>query len=249
VSVPAATTCPEAARDADGDGVPVVRVCSATLTAHPDGRVDVVPSAFLAQVGDPNDNDPTTPVPPIGPVSAPIAKPCDEATRDADGDLVRVARVCAATVTVHPDGRVVVTDGAVLLEGGDPDDADPGNPISDPRRPIPVEAAEPCSPFAADADGDAYPVVRLCEATHTFHPDGRVETVHGPVLVEVGDPDDGDASQPVRDADRDGVPDDQEATLCANGSTLLHSDGDCEGANWSPPTPAGVIEDVLLILP
>lgn len=60
-SAPGAAPCSTFTKDQDGDGVPSYRVCTATVTVHPNGSTTTTETGFLAAFGDPDDNDPKNP--------------------------------------------------------------------------------------------------------------------------------------------------------------------------------------------
>jgi hypothetical protein len=67
ITIPAIQPCAGTPRDADGDNVPFVRMCRRDYAVYPDGHVEPYPGETPVgpPIGDPDDADPTTPVPPL----------------------------------------------------------------------------------------------------------------------------------------------------------------------------------------
>ncbi len=98
-----------------------------------------------------------------------------------------------------------------------------------------------------DDDADGFPAwLELRRRTTTLDEWGGVTHAEQPPGAIPLDPDDGNPYNPntLHDADHDGVPDSTEASLCAQENPFFESDGTCDGPDYSPPTPQGILNDV-----
>ena len=257
--------------DSDGDGVPgTVVLHNRTTTVSDSGGQTHTPVGTTPLPLDPNDNDDSTPRPKVvdgpystvtpnyngkadqtyykvglrivfagqtygtvqqgvldGPLPASTPAYAYDVTvgTDADGDSVPGTLVLHnRTTTVSDTGAQTHTSTGTSALPADPNDNDDTNP-----RPKVVDG--PYAQATPVHQGETYATHYKAGAIVRYAGQNHGRVLEGTVT-------------PFRDIDRDFVPDESEATLCANQNSNFKSDGTCIGSDYSPPTVQGILDDL-----
>lgn len=200
--------------DDDGDRVPLIHTQSQTFWLQSDCTVEEGDTSPGPSYGDPDDNDIDNPIPTnpqvcqnLDVTTVPVYNP--PTVQDLDGDQVPWLHFTYDEKTINPD--CTVAPGPTNDAGGigDPDDADPYNPIPDPgavcqdiEEECAIEFTQPTgNTRSTDADYDGVPVIEAESQTYRlrYNPANPEHTTTGDSTWSVvgGDPDDADPDVPV----------------------------------------------------
>lgn len=148
---------------------------------------------------------------------------------DGDADGVPAAmRTSYRTTTLTEQGTAQHDEAGYVDQAVDPDDADDSNP-----RPKIVDG--PYNIVTPMDDGDTYV---------TYYKVGAIVRFMGQDYGQVFE----GTAAPTHDADGDGIPDSEEATMCANQNVNFNFDGTCVDDDYAPPTLEGILADIEKIL-
>ncbi len=188
--------------------------------------------------GDPNDNDAMNPIKPYTAQDVPY----ELVQQDADGDKIPVVYAKTHDVNYPLLGSPTFSDEKQTRIGGDPDDADPGNPNRGANFNTTVPVIFTNSGETRDADGDGIIQCELLQGDFTVYADGRYSNIENSRhFAYFGDPDDNNQNNPIpydtlgklspiSDADGDGQANYEE--VCVGTSPFDGSDYGKQNHDW-----------------
>lgn len=231
--------------DADNDDIPAyirVKTAKYTVSSAPPhlstentGGIDLTIDMFEGNDQLPVIDHVCTPIP--------IAAGAGLSNTDADNDdfpafaVITRSNVCADRTEPDP---IIESDAGSLQQVVDPDDADPGNPLTTSVTLPPVPTA---ARFGPDNDKDAIPSTREIQMTTmtVYRTDVQNPDLENEWQATTLDPNDNNRNSPVPyslvDSDADWVPDASETWLCLAEDDNMEIDGTCNsGSNYVPPS-------------